>query len=363
MPSVVCEERFLDTLVEISSLVTRGKEPEMTYSKVLSCALDVLEAEAVFLITLEDGGVVKYAKRRGGARKGKEPMERYERAGDRGIARWVMMEGRPLMIPRVSEEPRFEEEADGLPGLGSRGCICAPLKAREATLGALIAVNKLGKRSFSESDLSVLSVLANQTAIASENADLYKKVHQLAVTDELTQVFNFRFLKETLYRELERAIRFRQTLSILMLDVDHLKAYNDRFGHLKGSAVLKQLAGVVKMCARSIDYVAKYGGDEFVLILPQTPTEGALVLAERVRVAVASQPFPEVASGEITCSIGVSTYPRNGKSVGELIEAADSALYAAKQTGKNRVVCAPELPPEETDGEHGEALSGGGCFD
>jgi diguanylate cyclase (GGDEF)-like protein len=339
MPSLVCEERFLDTLVQISSLITAGQDREKTFSKVLSCALEVLDAEAVFLIAFDGSAIVKYAKRRhdGGV---EGAMEKYEHAGDRGIVRWVMMEGRPVIIPKVSEEPRFEEEADALPGLASRGCICAPLKAREAVLGVLIAVNKLKSDSFSESDLSVLSVLANQTAIAIENADLYRRVEQLAVTDELTQVYNFRFLKTALYRELERAARFREAFSILMLDVDNLKSYNDRFGHLRGSTVLKQLACIIKMTARSIDFVAKYGGDEFLLILPHTPKEGALVLAERVRMAVASQPFPEVASGEITCSIGVSTYPEDGQSVGELIESADSALYACKQAGRNRVMCA-----------------------
>jgi len=339
MSSLVCEERFLDTLVQISSLITAGQEREKTFSKVLSCALEVLEAEAVFLIAFEGSTVAKYAKRRNEA-GGEGPMEKYEHAGDRGIVRWVMMEGRPLIIPRVSEEPRFEEEADALPGLASRGCICAPLKARQSVLGVLIAVNKLKGGSFSESDLSVLSVLANQTAIAIENADLYKRVEQLAVTDELTQVYNFRYLKSALRRELDRAARFHEAFSILMLDVDNLKAYNERFGHLRGSTVLKQLAYVIKMTARSIDFVAKYGGDEFLLILPHTPKEGALVLAERVRMAVACQPFPEVPSGEITCSIGVSTYPENGQSVGGIIESADNALYAAKHGGKNRVMCA-----------------------
>ncbi|MFH0778252.1 MAG: sensor domain-containing diguanylate cyclase [Candidatus Eisenbacteria bacterium] len=341
MPSVVCEERFLNTLVEISSLITAGQDREMTFSKVLSCALSVLEAEAMFLITLEGGAVAKYAKRRG--QDGSEgDMERHVHEGDKGIVGWVMREGRAMMIPRVGEEPRFEEATDALAGLGSRGCICAPLKAREAILGALVAVNKLESGSFSESDLSVLSVLANQTAIAIENASLYRSVQQLAVTDELTQVYNFRFLKTALGRELDRAARFHQNFSVLMLDVDNLKTYNDRFGHLKGSAVLKQLAGIVKVTARSIDLVAKYGGDEFLLILPQTPKEGALVLAERVRAAVAYQPFPEVSSGEITCSIGVSTYPEDGGTVSELLEAADTALYAAKQAGRNRVLSAVE---------------------
>jgi len=339
MPSLLCEERFLDTLVQISSLITAGEEREKTFSTVLSCGLEVLEAEAVFLIAFEGSTIAKYAKR--WQESGKEgSMEKYDLAGDKGIVRWVMMEGRPVMIPRVSDEPRFEEAADTLPGLSSRGCICAPLKARQAVLGVLIAVNKRDGASFSESDLSVLSVLANQTAIAIENADLYKRVEQLAVTDELTQVYNFRYLKTALRRELDRAVRFHEVFSILMLDVDNLKAYNDRFGHLRGSTVLKQVAYAIKMTARSIDYVAKYGGDEFLLILPHTPKEGALVLAERVRMAVASQAFPEVLSGDITCSVGVSTYPEDGETVGDIIESADNALFGAKHEGKNRVVCA-----------------------
>lgn len=335
MTSLLREEKFLNTLVEITGLITAGLDRRMTFSKVLSCALEILDAEAIFLITLENGVVVKYAKR-SGAGGADVPMERYERSGERGIAWWVMMEGKAVLIPRVSGEPRRDFE--GLAAPGTRGCICAPLKARETVLGVLIAVNKLGTSTFSEAELSVLSVLANQTAIAIESAKLYEQVQEEAVTDELTQVFNFRFLKEALHKELDRATRFRQYFSVLMLDVDHLKDYNDRFGHLKGSTVLKQLAAIIKVTARSIDTVAKYGGDEFLIILPQTPKEGALVLAERIRSAVVTHAFPEVRCGEISCSIGTASYPEDGKSIGVLIESADGALFNAKRAGRNRVV-------------------------
>jgi diguanylate cyclase (GGDEF)-like protein len=344
MSSLLREEKFLNTLVEITGLITAGLDRRMTFSKVLSCALDVLGAEAVFLITLENGVVVKYAKRRGpgGA---EAPMERYERTGERGIAWWVMMEGKAVLIPRVSDGVRPELGGLSVPGTG--GCICAPLKARENVLGVLIAVNKLGSSSFSEAELGVLSVLANQTAMAIESAKLYAQVQEQAVTDELTQVFNFRFLKEALHKELDRASRFRQNFSVLMLDVDHLKDYNEKFGHLKGSTVLKQLASIIKVTARSIDTVAKYGGDEFLIILPQTPKEGALVLAERIRSAVVTQAFPEVRCGEISCSIGAATYPEDGKSIGTLLESADGALFSAKRAGRNRVVGAGRRVTEE----------------
>jgi len=344
MTSLLREEKFLNTLVEITGLITAGLDRRMTFSKVLSCALDVLDAEAVFLITLENGVVVKYAKRRGPG-GGDAPMERYERTGERGIAWWVMMEGKAVLIPRVSDDLRSELE--GVPAPSTGGCICAPLKARETVLGVLIAVNKLGTSTFSEAELSVLSVLANQTAMAIESAKLYAQVREQAVTDELTQVFNFRFLKDALHKELDRASRFRQHFSVLMLDVDHLKDYNERFGHLKGSSVLKQLAGTIKVTARSIDTVAKYGGDEFLIILPQTPKEGALVLAERIRSAVVTQAFPEVRCGDISCSIGAATYPEDGKSISALLESADGALFSAKRSGRNRVVGAGRRTSEE----------------
>jgi diguanylate cyclase (GGDEF)-like protein len=122
-----------------------------------------------------------------------------------------------------------------------------------------------------------------------------------------------------------------------MLDVDNLKAYNDQHGHLRGSEVLRLLAQILVRDGRSIDLVAKYGGDEFVVILPQTTREGACVLAERIKSSVEGTAFPRVGAGVITVSMGVATYPDSGATAGELLEAADVALYAAKQAGRNRV--------------------------
>jgi diguanylate cyclase (GGDEF)-like protein len=249
---------------------------------------------------------------------------------------------------------------DSLPGLHTSAVLAAPLKVRDAVLGVLVAVNRLEASPFDPRHVRVVSLLANQTAIAIENGKLYRRAEQLAITDDLTQVYNYRFLKMALRREVKRAARFSQTFSTLMIDVDNLKHYNDQNGHLRGSEVLRLVAQILVREARSIDLVAKYGGDEFVVILPQTTREGALVLAERVKVSVESTAFPLVPPGVITVSLGVATYPANGITAGELLEAADIALYAAKQSGKNRVQSAGVYPEEEARPLRHDTPPGGG---
>jgi diguanylate cyclase (GGDEF)-like protein len=356
-------ELFFATLQEITSLINGGRAQETIFESVLSCALQMLHAQAVFLITVDGGRIRKFARRV--SPDGQlHNLERYELPNHAGISRWVLLEGQPVHVPDVGSDPRYHPSVDSLPGLRTSAVLAAPLKVRDAVLGVLVAVNRVESTPFDMRHLRVLSLLANQTAIAIENGKLYRRAEQLAVTDDLTQVYNYRFLKMALRREVKRAARFSQRFSVLMLDVDNLKRYNDQNGHLRGSEVLRQVAQILVRDARSIDLVAKYGGDEFVVILPQTTREGAHVLAERVKQSVESTAFPLVPPGVITVSLGVATYPENGFTAGELLEAADIGCYAAKQSGKNQVAAAPTVPagsaraqaeipegPEEADRE------------
>ncbi len=330
---------FFATLQEVTSLINGGKAQETIFESVLSCALQMLEAQAVFLITVEGSRVRKFALRAtpDGHILG---LERYELPSQAGITRWVLLEGQAVHVPDVGADPRYHPSIDSLPGIRTAACLAAPLRVRDTTLGVLVAVNRIDASPFNDRHLRVLSLLANQTAIAIENGKLYRRAEQLAVTDDLTQVYNYRFLKMGLRREVKRAARFNQRFSILMIDVDNLKKYNDKNGHLRGSEVLRVIAQILVREARSIDLVAKYGGDEFVAILPQTSREGACVLADRVKIAVAAAAFPLAEPGTITVSLGVATYPENGITAGEILESADIALYAAKQSGKNRVTVA-----------------------
>ena len=362
MDDLAGNDLFFTTLQEITSLINGGRAQETIFESVLSCALQMLNAQAVFLVTVDAGRIRKFARRRD-ADGQMHGLERYELPSHAGISRWVLLEGRPVHVPDVGADPRYHPSIDSLPGLKTSAVLAAPLKIRDAVLGVLVAVNRLDASGFDLRHIRVLSLLANQTAIAVENGKLYRRAEQLAITDDLTQVYNFRFLKMALRREVKRAARFGQTFSILMIDVDNLKHYNDQNGHLRGSEVLRTVAQILVREARSIDVVAKYGGDEFVVILPQTARGGACVLAERIKTSVETTAFPLVPPGVITVSLGVATYPANGITAGELLEAADVALYAAKQSGKNRVQGAgsdieprPSRGPNPYDAASGDSL-------
>jgi diguanylate cyclase (GGDEF)-like protein len=216
--------------------------------------------------------------------------------------------------------------------------ISAPLISKSALFGIIIAINDEERRFFSDDDIHLLTIMANQAAIAFENYLLYKKLEVESITDGLTGIYNFRFLIRTVRIEIKRALRFKSEFSFMMLDVDNLKEYNDANGHLSGSRALKDIADILSSSCREIDLVAKYGGDEFAIVLPQTGRAGAISLGKRILRSVKDFKFDGVNPGLLTCSIGVAVFPEDAHEVEELIEKADAALYEAKSLGKNSIV-------------------------
>lgn len=194
-------------------------------------------------------------------------------------------------------------------------------------------------------DRMVLSAVASELLVAVENSRLYKLTKRLSITDELTDLYNYRHLQQRLDDEIGRARRYGKTLSFLMLDVDDFKAVNDRHGHLVGDVVLAELGQVLKAAVREVDIVARYGGEEFSVLLPETDAAGAFIVAEKIREAVALHKFPDEdgdRSVHATVSIGLANFPVHAEDKESLLKAADEAVYQAKTMGKDRVR-APQL--------------------
>jgi diguanylate cyclase (GGDEF)-like protein len=178
-----------------------------------------------------------------------------------------------------------------------------------------------------------------------QNAERYLRVRERAFVDDVTDLYNARYLLEATEREVRRAERYGNALSILFLDLDRFKLVNDQHGHLVGSGALRQLAQVLLQCVRTVDTVARYGGDEFTIILVDTEEDVAGQIAERIRQAVETTSF-EATDGvtlRLTCSVGIAAYPAHGSRPDELLDAADKAMYRAKSNGRNKVCSASEL--------------------
>lgn len=219
---------------------------------------------------------------------------------------------------------------------------CIPLLTHEK-ITAVLCAGSTAIDGFSEDDMLVLSAIASELAVAIDNAQLYKLTKRLAVTDELTGLSNYRYLRQRLDLEIDRAQRYLRPVSLLMIDVDDFKGHNDSYGHASGDRVLADLAQVLRAKCRDLDVVARYGGEEFAVILPETDASGAFVVAEKLRESVGVHMF----GGDhgrrdvhVSISVGVATYPIHAGSSEELLKQADDALYKAKSTGRDKV-CSP----------------------
>lgn len=205
-----------------------------------------------------------------------------------------------------------------------------PLQEKNRKLGYLVV------KGLSAKDKDKLAILGHQFALALRRVKLYQEIEESAITDSLTGVHTRRYFLERFEEELKRSITRKINLSFLMIDVDHFKSFNDKYGHLVGDQILRTIGGIVKDNIREIDIVGRYGGEELTVVLPDTDQDGAQFAAERIRSAVAGENIKAYdANVKVTVSIGVSTFPSDGKLVAELIDKADWALYRAKKKGRN----------------------------
>ena len=265
-----------------------------------------------------------------------------------GIAGWVAAHGEPVLVEDVKRDPHFSSRIDELTHSDTRSIVCVAIKGRERILGVIELVNCLGRESFSADDIPILMNLADYAAIALENARYIQRIHELTITDDCTALYNARHLNFVLDAEIYRSSRYGFEFSVVFIDLDRFKQVNDTHGHLIGSKLLWSIGDLLKCNLRMIDHGFRYGGDEFVVLLPQTSKLDALHVVQRVRKLLNSTVYfvEEGLNIKVTASFGVASFPADGRTRKEILHMADEAMYLVKNTTRNNIALAGQgIPP------------------
>jgi diguanylate cyclase (GGDEF)-like protein len=261
-----------------------------------------------------------------------------------GIAGWVAEHEESVLVEDVRSDIRFSPKIDEFTQPNTHSVLCVPIKGREQVLGVMELVNCLGKQSFSEEHIPILESLADYAAIALENARYVQRMHELTIMDDCTALYNARHLNFVLDAEIYRSTRYGYEFSVIFFDLDHFKQVNDVHGHLVGSKLLWMIGDLLKSNLRLIDYAFRYGGDEFVIILPQTSKENALIVLRRLKDLLNSKVFfrEENLNIKVTASFGVAAFPADGRTHREILSMADEAMYLVKKTTRDSIALAGE---------------------
>ena len=323
----------LEAINAIARQTTAALEIRELLEKSCDVILQAFPVDHVAILLREEGGLVLRAHR------GKLTL-RFPEGGElpagAGLSARALESGRPVVendaLSVAGYVRGFEE---------TRSEMCLPLISLGETVGVL-ALDSSRLNAFQPGDEQPLESVADICAAAIQNARYFDRVRQLAYIDGLTGIFNRRYFEMRVVEEIERARRYQGGLSVIMIDIDHFKRLNDEFGHLLGDEVLRQVSTIFSQNLRKVDVACRYGGEEFVILAPQTSAGHARAAAEKLRRVVEGWHFPGVPR-PVTISAGISNLPDHGQNRDELVKAADQALYAAKQGGRNRVVIAEAI--------------------
>jgi len=333
-------ERFA-AASELTKTITHIRDYETLVRTILDKSADLLKAEqgSLMLLDHETDALLVEAKKGNSDRV----VEKLRINRGEGIAGKVAELGEAILVENLENDPRVMHK--NRLQYKTRSFVSVPLKIDDRIIGVLNLSDKTSGEVFDEEDLKLIQSFATHAAVVMERNIFYNKseeLKKLTITDPLTGLLNRRYLHERLKDEVARSERYGHTLSLLMLDLDGFKYCNDTFGHPIGDKTLKTVADALLNAVRSMDIVARYGGDEFMIILPETAETLAIDIAERLRRSVAKKAvLPQDAAGtgphSLSTSIGVVCYPGHGKTIELLLENVDKALYRAKNKGKNRI--------------------------
>jgi len=346
MPKATSLQLTLGVTTKLARLLQEQAEREIAVNRLATAIRNSLELDSVLQTAANEVGralnVHSCAVRAEGALVGRQMTTLYFRPDAGGDdSQPKLLNDVDSISNRLSELPEAYV-VDGDNASGAPADAVVPLIYQGSYVGLLLVRSDDATRAWADNELLLLHTVADQLAVAVNQAHLFAQMQQQALTDGLTGCYNRRSFELQLERDLHLATRMRQPLSLIMLDLDNFKHINDQAGHDAGDVALCMLADSLRAELRAVDTPARFGGDEFVIILPQASTEGAVLVAERLRKRIAETEVPEF--GKVTASFGVATFPLHASSRDTLVVAADRALYNSKNAGRNRV----SLPAEDT---------------
>jgi diguanylate cyclase (GGDEF)-like protein len=333
----------LCAVLALSRGLSATLEPTIWLREVLPLLSRVLPGDAVALWLLDESGTTL---QRAAALGSTTPAVPIPRGG--GIVGLVAATGQALLVPDLAVESRVQP-AELLTGPGGT-YLAVPCRSPAGPMMALLTAQAATPHDFPLATLDLAQAIAAHVAAAWDNVQLYQRTREMATRDELTGLWNRRHLAEQLDQELQRARRYGHPFAVVLVDIDDFKFYNDAHGHLGGDEVLRQLADLLLRTTRRADVVARIGGEEFVIVLPESDASGAAAVAEKIRETVAAAPFPGRESqpgGRLTVTLGFACFPGDGEDAVVLLELADRALYLGKHDGGNCVRPAPRPPASQ----------------
>jgi diguanylate cyclase (GGDEF)-like protein len=322
-------KRIFTVLFQLTKQINEAVPLPTLLRSVSQAALDLVGADACSIMLLDEPRAELLCKASAGLPPEEEARISFK-VGE-GVAGWVAEHGAPALIPDVGKDARFKTVEGQATKI--RSLVVVPLTTKEGVIG-VISASSWQVDHFGTDHEELLTYLGTAIVKDIENARLYR----LSITDSLTKAFNRQYLYQRLPEEIERSRRYGDPLSVALFDIDLFKRFNDTFGHPAGDFVLKEVVRLAQSQIRDVDALVRYGGEEFLILLPNTPLEGAKIIAERFRKAVETAQFPwSDRRLQVNVSIGVAQLGKDAPSDEALLKLADEGLYKAKNGGRNRV--------------------------
>lgn len=335
------DNRLISTLHQLALLLASTPDLDGMIEPVFRLITSHFDATGAALTSFDETAGTQTVVKSFGALAGLEAQS------DASPALAHVMERRQALLAPDADWARREEfrrDPGSLAGVQAGRLVYVPLAVGESVRAVLSLVRGEGNPPFVEHDLPLLTLVADYLAMALENNRRIQSIHELTITDDTTGLFNARHFKSMLESEIYRSARYDYEFSLVFVDLDFFKRVNDRFGHVVGSKLLAAVSRLIKKELRLIDSAFRYGGDEFLLLLPQTSKQNALIVVRRLREALNATEFQAVDSGvlRVTASYGVASFPADGTTPQDILRASDEAMYRVKTASRDGIALAGE---------------------